>query len=186
MNKTIFEKKMYTCIYIIYTRLSLQMPKTTLTLTNWSMALIPYTINPQHYSSTIYYDLNVVIIQDKHPKSLKHFLIMPRERIDRDQLTTKNIQLIQLLKQYANDLVDNKLGRLNDCPVPNKNNGLHNALIGFHAIPSMHQLHLHVLSRDLSLVRHKHHYNSFSSEFLMNPDTFIRLLKEHGRIKVHD
>lgn len=47
-------------------------------------------------------------------------------------------------------------------------------LVGVHASPWMHQLHIHVLSRDLfsSGIEHKRHYNSFATPFLIDLDDF--------------
>ncbi|KAH6892141.1 HIT-like domain-containing protein [Thelonectria olida] len=45
---------------------------------------------------------------------------------------------------------------------------------GVHAVPSMRHLHVHVLSRDMhsETVRHRKHYNSFNTPFLVNLDDF--------------
>ena len=53
-------------------------------------------------------------------------------------------------------------------------------LMGFHAIPSMKQVHMHIISLDFQGrgLKKKHHYNSFVTEFFIDVDTIIvKLLK---------
>ena len=47
-------------------------------------------------------------------------------------------------------------------------------LVGVHASPWMHRLHIHVLSRDLVSrgIEHKRHYNNFATPFLIDLDDF--------------
>jgi aprataxin len=58
--------------------------------------------------------------------------------------------------------------------------------IGFHAVPSMSQLHLHLISTDFlgSGLKNKKHYNSFTTPFLVPIDDAIDMLSNEGRIKV--
>lgn len=54
-------------------------------------------------------------------------------------------------------------------------------LLGFHALPSLTPLHLHVLSPDLCngpCTKSKQHYNSFTTEFLVGIDTVIHRLQQ--------
>ena len=50
---------------------------------------------------------------------------------------------------------------------------------GFHAIPSMRQLHLHVISQDLdsAAMKNKKHWNSFSTGFFVAADVLIEHLQ---------
>lgn len=45
-----------------------------------------------------------------------------------------------------------------------------NIRFGYHAQPSMHRLHLHVISKDMNseFLKNKKHWNSFTTEFFMN------------------
>lgn len=47
-------------------------------------------------------------------------------------------------------------------------------IAGVHAVPSMHNLHIHVLSRDMHSprVKHRKHYNSFTTDFLVPLEAF--------------
>ncbi|KAI5461180.1 HIT-like domain-containing protein [Mariannaea sp. PMI_226] len=66
-------------------------------------------------------------------------------------------------------------------PVPGSNGQLPpgrdwaaEVLCGVHAVPSMRHLHVHVLSRDMhsEALRHRKHYNSFATPFLVSLDDF--------------
>jgi aprataxin len=57
--------------------------------------------------------------------------------------------------------------------------------MGFHAIPSMKQLHMHIVSSDFQGfgLKKKHHYNSFVTDFFLDVDMIIEKLP-FGQIKV--
>lgn len=46
--------------------------------------------------------------------------------------------------------------------------------VGVHAVPSMNHLHIHVLSRDMhsEKMKHRKHYNSFTTDFFVELDDF--------------
>lgn len=54
-------------------------------------------------------------------------------------------------------------------------------ICGVHAVPSMSHLHVHVLSRDMhsGTMRHRSHYNSFTTPFLVDLDAFSPKPGEH-------
>ena len=54
---------------------------------------------------------------------------------------------------------------------------------GFHAIPSMNHLHLHVISDDMESdnVKNKKHYLSFKSEYFVPGKVMLRILKSEKR-----
>jgi hypothetical protein len=56
--------------------------------------------------------------------------------------------------------------------------------MGFHAQPSMLLLHLHVLSEDLNspALKHKKHWNSFTTRFFVAPQRVIEQLQTHDRV----
>lgn len=58
--------------------------------------------------------------------------------------------------------------------------------MGFHAVPSMVQLHMHMVSDDFDseYLKHKKHWNSFTTEFFLQPDTLIREIEENGSFSV--
>ena len=58
--------------------------------------------------------------------------------------------------------------------------------VGFHAIPSMNQVHMHIISRDFisSALKTKKHWNSFTTEFFLKPSFIIDQLETVGSVKV--
>jgi len=60
-----------------------------------------------------------------------------------------------------------------------------NFKLGYHAIPSMRQLHMHVISQDFDSERltNKKHWNSFTTEFFIDAEDVIDMLNEKGEVK---
>jgi aprataxin len=58
---------------------------------------------------------------------------------------------------------------------------------GFHAVPSMRQLHLHLISSDLDspCLKTKKHYNSFATDFFIPPEAWIRQLQKQNALGVN-
>lgn len=157
------------------------------------------------------YSDTTLTLYDAYPKSIFHFLILPRafkstKLAETDSLRTlllgdkkKAKEIISTLKDEAGDL------RLEIEKEMVKRYGFKWEIwAGFHAVPSMRYLHLHVVSADLCSVKlkHKKHYNSFhpklgfflhleevlawfeagdnyfSSKAKLEPKEFEKLLKE--------
>ena len=57
---------------------------------------------------------------------------------------------------------------------------------GFHAAPSMPQLHLHLLSLDFAseALKNKKHYNSFATDFFVPPEVWERQLEAAGSLTI--
>lgn len=60
-----------------------------------------------------------------------------------------------------------------------------NFKMGFHAIPSLKQLHMHVISDDFNseFLKSKKHWNSYTTEFFVSTEDFIKLLEQKGQIE---
>ena len=54
--------------------------------------------------------------------------------------------------------------------------------MGFHAIPSMAQVHMHVISQDFisDCLKTKKHWNSFNTEYFVPCETVLNLLINQG------
>eukprot|EP00938_MAST-03A_sp_MAST-3A-sp1_P007323 g7323.t1 len=59
--------------------------------------------------------------------------------------------------------------------------------IGYHAIPSMRPLHLHIISCDFQSdrLKNKKHWNSFTTSFFMETDKIEAELKRVGRVRIN-
>lgn len=60
--------------------------------------------------------------------------------------------------------------------------------IGFHAVPSMTQLHLHVISHDFDSdkLKNKKHWNSFNTDFFIEFNKFKDMLECKGKIEIDE
>lgn len=60
--------------------------------------------------------------------------------------------------------------------------------LGFHSVPSMRQLHLHVTSQDFDSqhLKHKKHWNSFNTEFFRDSVDVIEELEKYGKASIKD
>ncbi|KAI1314601.1 hypothetical protein EDD11_001944 [Mortierella claussenii] len=101
-----------------------------------------------------------------------HMLVLPRKRIEKlDKLAgSDGIRTVNQLVDRANWLLE----RL-------KKDSPHLTFkMGFHVIPSILQLHMHVISQDFcsDALKKKHHWNSFTSRFFISPDQVIKTLQE--------
>nr|BAE87889.1 unnamed protein product [Macaca fascicularis] len=60
--------------------------------------------------------------------------------------------------------------------------------LGYHAIPSMSHVHLHVISQDFDspCLKNKKHWNSFNTEYFLESQAVIEMVQEAGRVTVRD
>jgi aprataxin len=132
------------------------------------------------------YDDDVVIIKDLFPKALRHYLIIPRDKVVTDQhpLTVFHrnydkysaTELYALLskqvdrtKQLILEDLQSVMPKCEENSLQLKSLGLF-VRVGFHAVPSLKNLHLHVITNDFHSPRlkHKKHYNSFNTPFFLD------------------
>lgn len=164
-------------------------------------ALGPYILSPESYPKNVVicYSDQFVVLNDAFPKSSLHLLLMPRDREkallhpiaafeDAVFLSTVREEVAHLKKQVASEL-RRKFGRFSaseqaridamavDPPLdilPEGRLWEKEIICGVHAGPSMNHLHVHVLSvdRHSERMRHRKHYNSFATPFLIPLEGF--------------
>ncbi|XP_003738062.1 aprataxin [Galendromus occidentalis] len=116
-------------------------------------------------------DLCVAIL-DKYPKARHHFLVLPREDIPGlHDLTAAHVGLLRHLESVGYSIIEKR--------------GLDKGdfRLGYHAIPSMIQLHLHVISQDFVSPRleTQRHWNSFTTDFFVESFKFIDDIAKNGK-----
>ena len=126
----------------------------------WADGLLKVLEDPTADPAVIYLDEEVIA---KYPKAKHHYLVMPRDtryQSIRD-LTVTDLPLLKRMESIANKLVHD-INDENDAP-------LLQYRYGFHAVPSMNHLHMHVIYQDFdsSCLRHKKHWNSFTTTFFV-------------------
>ncbi|KAK2590515.1 aprataxin-like protein [Conoideocrella luteorostrata] len=149
-------------------------------------------------STIIYQNDDFVAIHDKYPKSTVHTLLLPRSPEhnllhpyeafkDVDFLRKVQAEVGKLRVLVAGEL-QRRLGQYSAAEsdrqavlngereleggdsLPTGRDWEAEVISGVHAVPSMSHLHVHVLSRDMhsGSLRHRKHYNSFSTGFLVD------------------
>lgn len=146
---------------------------------SWSNALQPYITNPAKYHphTVIYYDENVSIIHDSFPKSAFHLLCLPRDkRLTKQNPTIAVTDAVKDKLQYAIDwcvqYIADQFNKKYDYVYGQEGTSTNIKdfiQIGVHSVPSMNNLHIHVITKDFNSVRlkNKKHYNSFNTPFFI-------------------
>ncbi|XP_072947332.1 aprataxin [Epargyreus clarus] len=137
---------------------------------HWSLGLIESMNDPKH----IYKETDrVVVIKDKYPKAKIHYLMLPRDNIESiHKLNKKHISILKEFGSILQDIIEE-----------NKDVTLK---AGFHAVPSMQRLHMHIISTDMvsPCLRTKIHWNSFTTDFFIPYEDVLRKIEQNGHIEV--
>lgn len=129
--------------------------------------------NHKYADQIIYQDKDFVLIKDAFPKSIIHWLLLPKDpkitylnplsdAFKNESLKNKVIDLIPIIEELILKEISNQgYEVIND-------EGL--IKIGVHAVPSLANLHIHFITKDLNSdkMKRKHHYNSFTTNFFVN------------------
>mmetsp|Transcript_15506 Transcript_15506/g.24794 ORF Transcript_15506/g.24794 Transcript_15506/m.24794 type:complete len:139 (-) Transcript_15506:316-732(-) len=117
-------------------------------------------------ASIYWQDDEFMAVYDAFPKAKIHLLLLPCQRIvDSPSCLTgakEDLDLVDRMYSRATWLTERLLeangGRLE---------GVGKIKLGFHAVPSLRQLHLHIISDDFDspCLKNKKHWNSFTTDF---------------------
>jgi len=144
---------------------------------NFGGGLLPYIKNPEaNKEFVIYHDNDIVAIKDKFPKARVHILLLPRQAfVDYSQLTIEHVPTINNLKQKGLSLQKDYIEK--DPKLSFR--------MGFHALPSMRYIHMHLISQDFDspTLKTKKHWNSFTTDYFIDIDDFIQRLEQNGKIE---
>ena len=134
---------------------------------HWSKGLLGSMQDPEFI---VHSTDSLVIIRDKYPKAKHHFLILPKKSITK----LKNIDRGDLSVLTEMDSEAQKLTKR--FPDSEFN-------IGYHAVPSMSQVHLHVISSDFisPCLKHKKHWNSFNTDYFIPSTEVIERVEREGK-----
>ncbi|KNC82942.1 hypothetical protein SARC_04789 [Sphaeroforma arctica JP610] len=143
--------------------------------------LIPYVNDTANHTDELYHeDKACVVVRDTYNKARCHMLVIPKRSIDEPKcLTTADLPLLQHIHERSLWVIA-KMKR--DHPEL-RDVGFR---AGIHAIPSVRQLHIHVISQDFDSERlkNKKHWNSFTTEYFIDTDELLAMLKAKGEVKV--
>ena len=142
---------------------------------HWSMKLLQSMEDPNMIVES---DSLTVTIKDAFPKAKHHYLILPKESLSSlRSLTAKHISLLEHMDECGQSLTKQLI---------DKNPNLEFRQ-GYHAVPSMSQLHMHVISQDFdsTCLKTKKHWNSFTSDFFIDSQQIIKMLKSQNKIELN-
>ncbi|XP_066267242.1 aprataxin-like [Branchiostoma lanceolatum] len=138
---------------------------------HWSMGLLSSMEDP---ALKVESDDKVVIIKDKYPKARYHWLVLPKENIPSlKAVSSEQLDLLKHMHKKGQELIDKT------------EDAKHLSFrLGYHAIPSMSHLHLHVISQDFDspCLKHKKHWNSFTTDYFMDSEDVVEELEKEGKI----
>eukprot|EP00887_Chlorella_sp_A99_P000125 scaffold16.g125.t1 len=149
----------------------------------WANALVEIAARPERHKASspdTLFDDRCVLILDKFPKARRHALVIARDpRLQGPlSLTAADAPLVEHLVRVGQEWVEREKAR--DAGVA--------ALrfrLGFHAAPSLRQLHMHVVSQDFDsqCLKDKKHWNSFTHpDFFLDADWVLGQLTREGRL----
>lgn len=125
----------------------------------------------------LYSDSHVRVIYDKYPKAQYHLLVLPLNVQYNNviELTSKDLPLLQHIQQLCTWVI---LG-FRQASADTKHSPLQ-FNVGFHRIPSLKHLHIHLISTDYNSpwLKTKKHWLSFSnSDFFVSLNGVVELLQ---------
>nr|XP_014353765.1 PREDICTED: aprataxin isoform X2 [Latimeria chalumnae]XP_014353766.1 PREDICTED: aprataxin isoform X2 [Latimeria chalumnae] len=142
-------------------------------LGHWSQGL---KVSMQDPKMQVHKDEKVVVIKDKYPKARYHWLVLPWKPIPSlKAVRPEDLELLRHMHQVGEKLVQ-------DCP------GQTHFRMGYHAVPSMSHIHLHVISQDFDspCLKNKKHWNSFTTEYFLESQDVIEMVEKNGKVSVKD
>lgn len=148
-------------------------------------ALERYIKDPEAHKKTVLFcDQQIVVIKDAFPKALRHYLIIPRDEEISHQSPVKLLherpEVVDMIQRYAEKtkeiLVQDLFHRTNFLkfyetdPLAKQEFKNRFIKVGVHSVPSLGNLHVHVITRDFfsPRMKNKKHYNSFNSNFFID------------------
>lgn len=142
-------------------------------------ALERMALNPSLYPDRVLLLTSQLVVgYDVYPKARRHLLVMPRAPLSGPgALTGEHVPLLRRMSRLAGWLAE-RLRASDPSLAPLR--------AGFHAVPSMRQLHLHLISQDFdsACLKNKKHWNSFATDFFVPPEEWIEQLRADGRLVV--
>ncbi|XP_057672024.1 aprataxin [Diorhabda carinulata] len=138
---------------------------------DWQLGLLKSMRNPKAIVAT---DAWVTVIKDAYPKAEKHYLILPKAYIrDLKALNSTHLPILRHMEKVAKYIID----------IEDKSRTF---MLGYHAEPSIKQLHMHIISNDLNskFLKTKRHWNSFTTDFFLKPEDVAYSIETKGYVSI--
>ncbi|XP_021769673.1 transcription factor bHLH140-like isoform X1 [Chenopodium quinoa] len=148
---------------------------------SWAQALYNIAMNPEKHKSTVIDTAtDVVVLNDAYPKAKRHILVLARlNGLDGvGDVCQEHLQLLRTMQQVGIKWTERFLQEDESLIFR----------LGFHSVPSMRQLHLHVISQDFNSqhLKNKKHWNSFNTEFFRDVVDVIEDVEKFGKPSIQD
>lgn len=120
---------------------------------HWSLGLMESMKDPE---TIVKKTDNIVVIHDKYPKAKIHYLVLPEDNLNSIyKLNSSHVSLLEEFGDFYEEIKAEHKG--------------HTLRAGFHAVPSMQRLHMHIISTDMvsPCLKTKIHWNSFTTKFFL-------------------
>ncbi|KAM7526509.1 hypothetical protein LguiA_016411 [Lonicera macranthoides] len=150
--------------------------RTTKPWGSWAQALHQIAMHPEsHKIDLIEIADDIVVLNDLYPKAQRHLLVLARaEGLDcLSDVCSEHLHLLRTMHAVGLKYAEKFLSE-NESLI---------FRIGYHSVPSMRQLHLHVISQDFDSkhLKNKKHWNSFNSPFFRDSVDVIDEVAKHGK-----
>ncbi|WOL06874.1 hypothetical protein Cni_G15608 [Canna indica] len=147
----------------------------------WAQALHDIALNPEKHKDVVMEMSDAfVVLNDMYPKAKKHILVVSRLQ-GFDCLADVQQEHLSLLKKMhsAGAKWADRFLREDSSLI---------FRLGYHSVPSMRQLHLHVISQDFDSthLKNKKHWNSFNTSFFRDSTDVLEEIEKHGVVTVND
>jgi aprataxin len=147
----------------------------------WNQALKQYKTHGHDKRWVYDYSISpkATVIYDRFPKSRIHLLVLPMDVNVNSPSEFNGSHLNRLIEvhNYASQLVYYLAKKYNT-----------QFIMGYHAIPSMKDLHLHIISVDFDSIflKKKQHYNSFTiPDYFISPHKIELDLINYGYVQIN-
>jgi len=129
----------------------------------------------------VYEDAECIAIYDAFPKAKFHLLVLPKVFIELNDLKKPHLDLLRHLHRVALHLIEGIRAESNSSSASEPFRA------GYHSVPSIKQLHLHVISADFDSPRlkDKKHWNSFQPPFLLDSADVMLRVETSGGLSVN-
>ncbi|PIN19858.1 Polynucleotide kinase 3' phosphatase [Handroanthus impetiginosus] len=148
---------------------------------SWAQALYDVALHPdKHKNVVLEMSDDVLVMNDAYPKARQHLLVLARvDGLDSiADVSREHISLLKTMHAVGLKWVDKFLSEDKSLLFR----------LGYHSVPSMRQLHLHVISQDFNSIhlKNKKHWNSFNTPFFLDSVDVIKEVKEAGTVTLKD
>lgn len=150
---------------------------TSKTWGSWAQSLYELAMNPEKYKnsdSILETSDEYVVLKDLYPKAKRHVLVIARMD-GLDSLADVKKEHLPLLRRMHSAGVKWAHKFLEE-------DAALEFRLGYHSVPSMRQLHLHIISQDFNSasLKNKKHWNSFTTSFFRDSVDVIEEIEQNG------